>query len=74
VLGREAHHRAGRSIELAASLALSHLMGSQLWQVSVHDPATIACVAALLLTTGALACWLQPAAPPASSQLSRYDE
>jgi len=48
----------GVGIGLAASLALSHLLASQLWQVSVHDPATIACVAALLLTTGALACWL----------------
>ena len=65
----------GVGIGLVASLALSHLLASQLWQVSVHDPVTITCVAALLLATGALARWRvgsRPSAPPASSQLWRY--
>jgi hypothetical protein len=37
---------------------LSRLLASQLWRVSVHDPTTITCVRSLLLTTGALACWI----------------
>jgi putative ABC transport system permease protein len=40
------------------SLILSRLLASQLWRVSAHDPTTITCVASLLLTTGALACWI----------------
>jgi putative ABC transport system permease protein len=48
----------GVAIGLVASLALSRIMASQLWQVSAHDPLTIAGVAALLLATGVLACWV----------------
>jgi putative ABC transport system permease protein len=48
----------GVGIGLAASLALSRVLASQLWKVSVHDPATIAGVAGVLLATGALACWV----------------
>jgi putative ABC transport system permease protein len=48
----------GVGIGLAASLALSHVLASQLWQVSAHDPVTITCVTTLLLATGAMACWL----------------
>jgi putative ABC transport system permease protein len=48
----------GVGIGLVASLVLSHLLASQLWKVSVHDPITIACVAGILLSTGALACWV----------------
>jgi putative ABC transport system permease protein len=47
----------GVGIGLVASLVLSRVLSSQLWRVSAHDPITIAGVAALLLATGALACW-----------------
>jgi len=48
----------GVAVGLAASLALSRIIAGQLWHVSAHDPITIGGVAALLLATGALACWL----------------
>jgi putative ABC transport system permease protein len=48
----------GVGIGLLASLVLSRVLASQLWKVSVHDPATIGCVAGILLATGALACWV----------------
>jgi putative ABC transport system permease protein len=46
----------GVVIGLLASLTLSSVLASQLWQVSAHDPITIACVAALLFAIGVLAC------------------
>jgi putative ABC transport system permease protein len=46
----------GVVIGLLASLTLSSVLASQLWQVSAHDPITIAGVAALLLAIGILAC------------------
>ena len=52
----------GVGIGLVASLVLSRALASQLWRVSAHDPITIACVATLLLATGALACWVPGAA------------
>lgn len=48
----------GVVIGLAASLAMSRVISSELWHVSARDPITIACVAAMLLATGALACWV----------------
>jgi len=52
-------------------LALSHLLASR-WASLGHDPGHHRVLAALLLTTGALACWLPARRATASSQLSRY--
>jgi len=46
----------GVVIGLAASLALSRVLASALWQVSARDPLTIASVAVLLLGIGVMAC------------------
>jgi putative ABC transport system permease protein len=48
----------GVIIGLAASLAMSRMLEGELWRVSAHDPMTIACVSALLLALGALACFV----------------
>src|SRR6202521_5718984 len=48
----------GIAIGLIASLALGRVIATQLWGVSAYDPVTIATVSALLLITGALACWI----------------
>lgn len=48
----------GITIGLAASLALSRIVSSQLWGVSPHDPLVLALVVALLLVVGLLACWI----------------
>jgi hypothetical protein len=45
-------------IELFPYRDAKRFQATQLWQVSAHNPITIACVAALLLATGALACWV----------------
>src|SRR5882762_6457902 len=49
---------AGIAIGLAASLALSRVLVSQLWGVPPHDPLTLASVALLLLVVGLVACWI----------------
>jgi putative ABC transport system permease protein len=49
---------AGITIGLAASLAMSRVIVSQLWGVSPHDPLTLASVALLLLVVGLVACWV----------------
>jgi putative ABC transport system permease protein len=49
---------AGIVIGLAASLAMSRVIVSQLWGVSPHDPLTLASVALLLLVVGLVACWV----------------
>ncbi len=41
---------------LVASLALSRILASQLWQTSAQDPLTIGGVAILLLAIGVIAC------------------
>ena len=46
----------GVVIGLVASLALSRILASQLWQTSAHDPLTVGGVAILLLTIGVVAC------------------
>jgi ABC-type antimicrobial peptide transport system permease subunit len=49
---------AGIAIGLAASLALTRLLSSQLWGVSANDPWTLAGVTAVLAATTLAACWL----------------
>lgn len=39
-----------------ASLALTRLLASQIWGVSVHDPLTLSAIAVVIATAGALAC------------------
>jgi putative ABC transport system permease protein len=46
----------GVAIGLAASLATSRIVGSQLWRVSAYDPLTMTAVVAILILTGAAAC------------------
>jgi predicted permease len=48
----------GIVLGLGASLGLTRLISSQLWGVSASDPATLAAVVVLILTTGLVACWL----------------
>jgi putative ABC transport system permease protein len=48
----------GLAIGLLVSLGLSRVIASQLWGVSPYDPATLASVAAVLLITGLVACWV----------------
>jgi putative ABC transport system permease protein len=48
----------GLAIGLVVSLALSRVIASQLWGVSPYDLATLASVAAVLLVTGLVACWV----------------
>jgi putative ABC transport system permease protein len=48
----------GVGIGLAASLALTRLMESLLFEVSTTDEATFAGVAALLIAVAVLACWI----------------
>jgi putative ABC transport system permease protein len=48
----------GILIGLAASLAISKAIASQLWGVSAYDPMTLALVPMLLLGIGAMACWI----------------
>jgi ABC-type antimicrobial peptide transport system permease subunit len=49
---------AGVAVGLAASLALSRVIATQLWATSATDPLTLAGAVALLLTTGVVACWI----------------
>ncbi len=46
----------GVVLGFVASLALSRILASQLWQTSPHDPLTIGGVALLLLAIGVVAC------------------
>jgi predicted permease len=48
----------GLAIGLLVSLGVSRVIASQLWGVSPYDPATLASVAAVLLVTGLVACWV----------------
>jgi putative ABC transport system permease protein len=47
---------AGAALGLAASLALTRLIASQLWGVAPNDPATLLAVCAAVLSAGAAAC------------------
>jgi putative ABC transport system permease protein len=48
----------GVAIGLVVSFLLATAIKSMLWGVSVHDPLTMSGVAALLLLTGVIACWI----------------
>jgi putative ABC transport system permease protein len=48
----------GVALGLAASLALSRVIATQLWGISATDPITLSGAVALLLTTGVIACWI----------------
>jgi len=49
---------AGILLGVIASLAIARVIATQLWGVSAYDPITLSSVAALLLITGIVACWL----------------
>jgi hypothetical protein len=48
----------GLAIGLLVSVAVARVIASQLWGVSPYNPATLASVAAVLLVTGLVACWV----------------
>ena len=48
----------GIATGLAGAIAVTRLMGSLLFGVEPHDPATLAVVAVTIATVAALACWL----------------
>ena len=49
---------AGIVLGVIASLAVARVIATQLWGVSAYDPVTLTSVAALLLATGIVACWI----------------
>ncbi len=49
---------AGIVLGIIASLAVARVIATQLWGVSAYDPLTLTSVAALLLVTGLVACWI----------------
>jgi putative ABC transport system permease protein len=49
---------AGIVLGIIASLAVARVIATQLWGVSAYDPITLSSVAALLLLTGVVACWI----------------
>jgi len=48
----------GIVLGIVASLAVARVIATQLWGVSAYDPITLSSVAALLLITGIVACWV----------------
>ncbi len=48
----------GVVIGVVASVSLARVIATQLWGVSAYDPITLSAVAALLLMTGLIACWI----------------
>ena len=48
----------GIVLGVIASLAVARVIATQLWGVSAYDPITLSAVAALLLATGMIACWV----------------
>jgi putative ABC transport system permease protein len=48
----------GILLGIIASLAVARVIATQLWGVSAYDPITLTSVAALLLFTGIVACWV----------------
>jgi putative ABC transport system permease protein len=48
----------GIILGVVASLAVARVIATQLWGVSAYDPVTLSSVAALLLITGIVACWV----------------
>jgi putative ABC transport system permease protein len=49
---------AGIILGIIASLAVGRVIATQLWGVSAYDSITLSSVAALLLLTGIIACWV----------------
>jgi putative ABC transport system permease protein len=49
---------AGIVLGIIASLAVARIIATQLWGISAYDPITLTSVAALLLITGIVACWI----------------
>src|SRR5712675_1787943 len=49
---------AGIVLGIIASLAVARIIATQLWGISAYDPITLTSVAALLLITGVVACWV----------------
>src|SRR5216683_1094997 len=49
---------AGIVLGIIASLAVARVIATQLWGISAYDPITLTSVAALLLITGIVACWV----------------
>ena len=49
---------AGIVLGIIASLGVARVIATQLWGVSAYDPITLTSVAALLLITGIVACWI----------------
>jgi putative ABC transport system permease protein len=48
----------GIVLGIIASLGVARVIATQLWGVSAYDPVTLSTVAALLLITGIVACWV----------------
>jgi putative ABC transport system permease protein len=48
----------GIILGVIASLGVARVIATQLWGVSAYDPITLTSVAALLLVTGIVACWI----------------
>ena len=48
----------GMVLGLAASVMTNRLLVTQLWNISAHDPATFATVAAVIVTIAMIACWI----------------
>jgi ABC-type antimicrobial peptide transport system permease subunit len=48
----------GLVVGFAASLATNRLLVNQLWQISPHDPITLAAAVGVVLTIGVCACWV----------------
>src|SRR6266478_1657651 len=49
---------AGIVLGIIASLGVARVIATQLWGISAYDPITLTSVAALLLITGIVACWI----------------
>jgi putative ABC transport system permease protein len=48
----------GTAIGIVVSLSIARVIATQLWGVSPYDPITLGSVAAVLLLTGLIACWI----------------
>jgi len=48
----------GVVLGIVTSLAVARVIATQLWGISAYDPVTLTSVAALLLITGIVACWV----------------
>lgn len=48
----------GMVLGLAASVMTNRLLAAQLWNISAHDPATFATVAAVIVIIAMAACWI----------------